>query len=236
MGLYLYKVLNLEIHPFKFILIALFFAVILVEPVNAFNLGSLQKSTTSNVSAGDVAIFNLLFWNQDNLLGYTISLDSVDTPEGWVILFNPSEFYLNDEPSGNIEYIYLSRLKTAVSAKIVNIYVSVPEYTLSGIYPIKIKAIAGNDILGVAYSLKQERLFSFEVSVTEGLYQNKSNINTDSKNVLVNINPMVTHQSIQDIKFSDNISFVSSEKYSKIVILFAFIFIILISWGLYKYD
>ena len=225
----------MEVSNHKIILIAILTACILSQPVDAFNLGTLQKSASQNVTPGNTIKFNLLFWNTDGS-GYDVKLKNIDVPKDWDVILDPPEFYLDDMYSGNIEHIYIPRLKKTVSAAMVNVYVSVPKYEKQGHHIIVLKAIAGGNDAISGFSLRQERLFFFDVYVTKDLYPDIPNEDIGPKTVSVDISPIVTHHE-SGTQSAETVQPTRMDQYIKMaIILFVFIFILVIAWGIYKYD
>ena len=236
MELYLYKVLKMEIRNRDLILIILFFVFISVEPVTAFNFGTLQKSTVQNITVGDTGQFEILLWNTDDV-GYEVKLESVSLPKNWVVMFNPEDLYLDDTYSGIIEHLYLPRIKSTVDAAVLSVYVFVPESEKLGKHIIVLKAISGNDEDTSGFSLKQERLFFFEVNVIKDLYQNRPNNGIDTKTVSVGINQNIIHQVVPLKSGQEVETDVMSPSYVKsMIILFGVLSVIVIAWRIYRYD
>lgn len=217
--------------------------VLLPQVTNALNLGTLQKSNTQNVIAGDMATFDILFWNTE-FDGYNVFLETMSAPKDWTIIINPFDFYLGNTSFGKIEHIYIPRIKKPVSASVINVHILVPKTTRSGKYTIILKATS-NDKSTSLISLKQERLFFYEINVF-GNNQNDNNnnnnesvetINAKQTSVLIDINPNILHQTnISKLK-NQSKSINYSNNSTKTFLFFAsIILIIFIAWRIYAHD
>jgi len=207
----------------------------LSEPVSAFNLGTLQKSTVQDASPGDTLQFSILFWNTGDY-SYDVGLENIDIPENWTVISNPDNFYLGSTPVGNIEHIYLPSLKKTVEASLIDIYVSVPEYEISGKKTVIIKAVAGSPGAVSGFSLKQERLFFFDINVVKDLYPEMPNINMNPKTVSVDINPKVVKEFIDVQPVGGSDITISPETIKTAFVIFALALIIILAWRIYKYE
>ena len=219
----------------NFIVFAIFFAFTLLEPVSAFNLGTLQKSAVQDASPGDTVWFAILFWNAGDY-GYDVELENIDVPENWIVISNPDSFYLDSTPVGNIEHIYLPSLKKTIKASLIDIYVSVPEYEIPGKRRVIIKAVAGNPDKTSGFSLKQERLFFFDINVVEDLYQDMPNIDMNPKTVSVDINPKVVREFIDTQSASRSDIIISPETIKTVLFIFGLVLIIAFAWRIYRYE
>ena len=147
----------------------------------------------------------------------------------------------NETSFGAVEHVYLPGLKKAVTASLVNIYVSVPENEISGDYTIIIKAIAGDE-RDNQLSLKLERLFFFDIHVEENIYHASSKIVLKPKSVIVSIDPrFINNDDVEEsADKSSNINLISDiiiSDVNKILVVFIVIIIILIiAWRIYRYD
>ncbi|MBW6461430.1 MAG: hypothetical protein K0B07_00050 [DPANN group archaeon] len=223
------------IHNRSLILFAMLFALLLVEPVCAFNLGTLQKTTSYNVTSGETVQFDILFWNTE-AIGYNLQLEIVHVPKDWVVISDPSMFYLDNNYSGKIEHMYISRLKKTVNAALVNVYVYVPKSEKLGKYTVVLKAVAGEGDSISGFSLRQERTFFFDVYVTEDLYLDAHNDEIESKSVSIDIKPIINHKK-SDVLYRGSERPVSIFQYMKgVIFLLIIIMILWIARRIYEYD
>lgn len=222
----------------------------MIQTADAFNLGMLQKSSSVNVSAGDTTTFRVLFWNADEI-GYTLSINKINVPENWLILIHPNHFLLNNSPKEFVERIYLPGAKTTISAKAVDVYITVPKRETVGAYEIVLNAIAG-DGKSTGFSLFQERKIIFKVNVIKGSEQktNESGDNEPRRTVIIDTSSLIDHSGEINIHSLNNNSgeigaqyqntpYVQvNEKESKkpYLILILMAIIILFAWRIYKYD
>lgn len=219
----------------NFIVFAIFFAFMLLEPVSAFNLGTLQKSAVQDTSPGNTVMFAILFWNTGDY-GYDVELENIEVPGNWTVISNPDSFYLNSTPVGNIEHIYLPSLKKTIEASLIHIYVSVPEYEIPGKKTVIIKAVAGSPGNVSGFSLKQERLFFFDIDVVKGLYQDMPNIHMDPKTVSVDINPKIVREFIDAQPAGRSDIIISPETIKTAFVIFGLALIIILAWRIYRYG
>ena len=226
----------MEIRHLSLIVASIFVAFILSGPVNAFNLGALQKSDFEIVTAGESITLGVLFWNS-GINDYNVNLDALEIPDGWTVLSSPSEFHMDNKTSfGAVELVYLPGLKKAVTASLVNIYVSVPENEIPGNYMIIIRAIAGDE-KDSRLSLKQERLFFFDIHIEENIYQTPSKMNIKPKSVIVSIDPKFINNDVIEESSNELSNTTLINDISRLSVLFIVIIIILIiAWGVYRYD
>ncbi len=218
-----------------FIIFAIFFVFMLVEPVCAFNLGTLQKTASHNVTSGDTVQFDILFWNADDS-GYSLELENVDVPKDWVVISDPAVFHLDDNYSGKAEHMYIPRLKRTVSAPLVNVYVSVPKSAQSGKYTIALKAVAGAGDTVSGFSLRQERMFFFDVYVAKDLYPEAHNDEIGPKTVSIDISPIINHQ-IKDVRSTESEREMNVFQHMRIVILLLIVIVVLVvARRIYEYD
>jgi len=207
----------------------------LLEPVSAFNLGTLQKSAVQAASPGDTVRFGILFWNAgDN--GYDVKLENIEIPDNWIVISNPDSFCLNDTPVGNIEHIYLPSFKRTIEASLIDIYVYVPEYEIPGKKTVIVKAVAGNSGNVSGFSLKQERLFFFDIDVVKDLYQDMPNIDMNPKTVSVDINPKVVREFIDAQSADRSDTIISPETIKAVLFIFGLALIIILAWRIYRYG
>lgn len=219
-----------------------FAALIFPALAGAFNLGTLQKSEFQNVRAGETAIFLILFWNSEGE-EYAVELSGAGLPEGWTIIAAPSRFLLNSTPSGKTERIYLPGPKNTISAKVVEVYVVVPDTAPRGQYEAVLQATAGNSG-GAGFSLLQERRFSFTVNVSEGFFSNHGGAKTSEANraVIVNITPDTANEKMTEEIQSDGFlstSFGQSSRSGNTtqkLAAAAVIAIIIAAWMVYRHD
>lgn len=207
----------------------------LLEPVSAFNLGTLQKSAVQDASPGDTVRFAILFWNAGDY-SYDVKLENIEVPENWIVISNPDSFYLNSTPVGNIEHIYLPSLKKTIEASLIDIYVSVPDYETPGKKRVIIKAVAGNPGTVSGFSLKQERLFFFDINVVKDLYQDMPNIDMDPKTVSVDINPKIVREFIDTQSAGRSDIIISPETIKTVFFIFGLALIIALAWRIYRYE
>jgi len=119
----------------------------------------------------------MLFWNIESE-PYAVELNRGSLPQGWSIIFDPKNFTLDSTPGGKVEYIYLPYLKKSIGAKVVEIFVPVPENAASGKYFVS--AVATTKASGAAQvNLVGQKKFSFEITVgglknTQGVNANKA--------------------------------------------------------------
>ena len=244
MELYIYKELKqVTRHHKLFVFVSLVLMLsLLPQATTASNLGTLQKSNFQNITVGDTATFNILFWNT-NFDGYNISLETIMAPKDWKIIINPANFYLNNESFGNVEHIYIPRIKKTMSASVITVYMPVPKTTPSGNYKVILKATS-NDNTQSTISLKQERLFFYELNVI-GNFQNKINQNNELTNyvtneqssVLISIDPKISSQTNSSKqKNQPKPIIVSNDKTKTFLFLVSFILIIFIARRIYLHD
>ena len=228
----------MESHNRNYIYIAVFFVVLLVVSVNvsALNLGTLQKSEFESAVAGENIAFDILFWT-GGLEDYNVYFETVKKPFGWTVLYNPSEFHMsNTTYFGKFEHIYLPSIKRTVIASLVNVYVFVPVDAVSGNYTVVSKAVAGGSPSG-GVSLKQERLFVFDISVESNNTDVRSQNNDDLKSVVVDINPTIINSNevsgvgVKRPKFYLNYNLIRNIIISIIVLI-----ILILAWRIYHYD
>ncbi len=217
------------------IVFAIFFAFMLLEPVSAFNLGTLQRSAVQAASPGDTVQFSILFWNAGDD-SYDVKLENIEIPDNWIVISDPESFYLDDTPVGNIEHIYLPSIKKTIEASLIDVYVYVPEYETPGKKTVIIKAVAGTSANVSGFSLKQERLFIFNVDVVKDLYQDMPNIDMDPKTVSVDINPKVVKEFIDERSAGASDGTISSETIKAALFIFGLAFIIVLAWRIYRYE
>ncbi len=199
-------------------------------PSDAFNLGALQKSSSVNVSAGETAVFRILFWNVEPEK-YQMAISTIDAPAGWAVIASPEEFMLNSTPIEKTERIYLSNTKSTVSAKAVDIFVTIPENEAAGKYAVVLHAIAGSGTSG-GFSMIQERQFSFNLNVVKG--KQKIAALDIQNNITSNIPDSPEPKQIAAAGNESDAE--STEFFSMAAYVFGIFAIILIAWGIYKYE
>ncbi|NOQ55836.1 MAG: hypothetical protein GQ477_03435 [Nanohaloarchaea archaeon] len=226
----------MEIRNHNLLLAAILFAaIIFLEPVSAFNLGTLQKSASQNVTSGDTISFELLFWNIYDE-GYDVVLENVKVPKDWVVIVDPSYFYLDNRSFFDVEHIYIPSIRKTINAYPVTVYVSVPKAEAYGDHEIVLKAVAGQGESQSGFSLKQERLFFFDVFVTKDLYQDRPNDDAVTKSVSVDISPMISHQELGVSSTEISSTDFLYQHIKTGIILISFVLILIIAWRIYEYD
>ena len=135
--------------------------LVLLPGAQALSFGSLAKTTSQDVPAGEMAAFDILVWNREGA-SYPVQFAVDSVPEKWSIDITPQEFELGQQPAGETEIIALPG-KT-VTAQVVTVQVQVP-FQSKGTHEIVISAIAGAQDSPI--SILQERTFRLEVSVTD---------------------------------------------------------------------
>lgn len=203
----------------------LFFA----EPSAAFNLGALQKSSSADVSAGDTAVFRILFWNAEPG-EYQLTISDFEVPNGWIVLASPQQFMLNSTPFEKTERIYLSSAKNTISAKAVDIFVTVPENEVIGEYAVVLYAVAGSGSSG-SFSIMQERRFLFNLNVVKG--KQKTSYSGAQKNM---ISAGKDSSEIEVIQITSNETVTGKSGLRSVAYAFGIIAILLIAWRVYKYE
>ena len=224
--------------------------VLLPQATNALNLGTLQKSNTINLSSGETTTFDILFWNTESE-GYNLFLETITAPKDWTIIINPFDFYLGNTSFGKMEHIYLPRIKKTISASVINVHILVPKTTPTGKYTVILKATS-NDKTTSLISLKQERLFFYEINVVGNNQKNSNDnnqndnnannefietINTEQTSILIDINPTILHQTnVSKLKNPSKSINISNNNTKTFLFFVSIILIIFIAWRIYAHD
>ncbi len=217
----------------RILLIMLITTSILPQLSSAMNLGTLQKPSSADISAGETAVFHMLFWS-DQEQGYDVRLTDIKAPQGWNVIPNPGQFMLNSTPDGRTERIYLSSAKNTITAKLVDLYVTAPSNEAIGNYTVSLAAAAGSGT-GTGFSLVQERRFLFGVNVISGLAPKQAEA-ADTRTVLIDTIPSMSGQSEENKMLSGTAAETSGEYTKFAAYLFLIAVIVAIAWRVYRYD
>ncbi len=162
------------------------FAAVIINSIAfveaGISLGSVQVKKTATVNAGESTQFKLLFFNAHEIQGMYITTD-YESPDGWVVSVNPSEFMLPYRAVGdktNEEgFEILGTGSGDVKAKPVFVNVKVPQDEESGTYTIKIKVHTKKQGSGI--SMTQSRNYVFRVVVISQNTKTKKNKEEEHK-------------------------------------------------------
>lgn len=106
--------------------------MLLSSSAYALSMGSIAKNDFAEITSGESAKFEALFWNPENE-SYKVVL-SASFPDRWTVILDPKDFILNN--SVGEEYISVSHGN--VRAKRVNVFVKPDEKSVSGNYTITV--------------------------------------------------------------------------------------------------
>lgn len=224
----------MEVRLLKYLLLTAAIMSFFIPPADALNLGSLQKSLSKNISAGETAAFNILFWNSEEQ-EYVLEMSNAESPNGWSVIIFPRQFRLNSTPGGKTERIYLPNTKDIITAKIVEVYITVPEGEARGKYTVRLKATAGNGESS-GFSVMQERQFLLDVNVIGG-----RTLRTDGgekRTVLIDASPLAEVQRAAGERASNALSASSELPEGRNIIagFVALIAILIAAWRVYGHD
>ena len=131
----------------------------IAQTAYAINLGSLQKTESLSIHAGETGAAVILLWTQEDR--FPVQMEVTQAPENWNVSVAPKEFELSRSPSGPIEYIMVrgERLK----AQAVKVLIHVPKSEEQKRYEVTVTLVGGSGEHQVA--VVQERAFRFSVDV-----------------------------------------------------------------------
>lgn len=199
----------------KIVSIVLVLIILVPNIAQAISFGSIEKIKNLEIEKGNTGKFNLLVWNRESE-PYPVIFENYNVPKDWVILVEPNEFILSQEPGGKFEIIQIPG--RTIKAKNVDMYVTVPLDTENGKYNIEIKAIAGNR--NDEISILHEKIFKLTVTVKE----------PEKNNFIDNIGRFTT-------EIGNTITgFATQNGGSWIFGIVALCLIVFVSWRYYKHE
>lgn len=232
----------------KFLIVFILFLLV-IDAVQATNLGSVQKQSSRTIERGETAEFIILFWNLDES-PLPVKLKLSQVPEGWIVIINPKEFILNQSKpeyppyQEGVEYLGLSN-NLIIRVTPVKIYVKSPTSASEGTYEVLITANAGTT--KEAISVFQERSFKLMINVEKSptLFDALTNIGSSLLKSGGDVVNKITSFTSQP-KIKDNISKITEGLQSftsklventslNIFYVIAFVGILVVSLTIYKY-
>jgi hypothetical protein len=190
------------------------FFILMSSSAFAINLGTVVKNKIVEISGEESEKASILFWNVDEE-SYNVKLSVKQSPKDWIIIIDPDYFVLNKFIGE--EHISLSHTNEVIKAKVVNVFVKTDKNTISGIYPIVIRAETEVDSNG-GINVVPERLIEFDVD----LKTNGKNIEKYDDVLNYNVPDIIQNEKIKEVFSEEN------KNNLVFVLLLSFIFLIII--------
>jgi len=200
----------------KKILFILMILVMFISNVKA--LGTLQKKNYLEIEPGQIAEFDILFWDSEST---EIELEERVIPKNWIVIVEPKKFVLGD----NVTSSEVIRIRNEyIKALPIKIFAIPPEDINPGIYEITLNMVAGENDRGISFF--QEKNFNFRVNIL-GQPPEENRIVIGSINESVSETKNFTVPITKTEKLPPN--------FTRIIFwLITVILVLLVSWVVYK--
>jgi hypothetical protein len=185
---------------------------------NVKALGTLQKKNYLEIEPGQIAEFDILFWDSEST---EIELEERVIPKNWIVIVEPKKFVLGD----NVTSSEVIRIRNEyIKALPIKIFAIPPEDINPGIYEITLNMVAGENDRGISFF--QEKNFNFRVNIL-GQPPEENRIVIGSINESVSETKNFTVPITKTEKLPPN--------FTRIIFwLITVILVLLVSWVVYK--